>query len=132
MRTLFALLALCAFTGEARGDPMEIWSYAFVTANEEQPIGGEGSSIFKQSGTSLEGPMWSVDHRFAYRLRFGLKGATIVALLWPEKDPDHQIEFRGEALQTPDPDGKGCLIRIALTNGSHHVLLQRSVAECAT
>jgi hypothetical protein len=132
MRTLFALCVLSAFPVAAAADPVEIWSYAFVTTNAQEPIGGEGSAIFKSNDSGLEGPIWSVDHRFGFRLKFALKENTVVAVLTPEKEPKHEIELHGMATQTAEPDGKGCSVQVSLTNGVHHLLLQRFINKCAT
>ena len=133
MRTLFVFFVLCTLpiATEAAG-PVEIWSYAFVTTNGTEPIGGEGSAIFKPNDIGLEGPMWSVDHRLGFRLKFALKGSAFIGIFIPEKDPKHEIELHGTGTQTPEPDGKGCSVQVDLTNGIHHVLLQRFIEKCAT
>ena len=133
MRTL---LMLCVLGVSANvvyaAAPVEIWSYAFVTTDAQGPVGGEGSAIFKPVGDSLEGPMWSVDHRLGFRLKFSLKDNSVVAFLSPEKNSGQQVELRGTATQTPEPDGKGCALQASVVNGVHHVLLRRVVDRCAT
>ena len=132
MKTFSLGCMLCLFVANATATgPVEIWSYAFVTAGAQEPIAGQGSAIFKPDGTGLEGPMWSQD-RVAYRLKFSLKGDAVVADLTPEKNPSGEIHLEGSATQTHEADGKGCSIQVRLVNGLHYVLLQRFVDKCAT
>jgi len=131
MRTLLLLCTLGASASATHGaTPAEIWSYAFVTTDAEGPVGGEGSAIFKPVGESLEGPMWSVDHRLGFRLKFSVKDNSATAFLTPEKG--QEIELHGTATQTPESDGKGCAVQANVVSGVHHVLLRRVVKECAT
>jgi len=132
MRTLLLLCFLSACSGMTHAaGPVEIWSYAFITTEAQGPVGGEGSAIFKPVGDSLEGPMWSVDHRLGFRLKFSVKENSVVAILTPEKDSSQKIELHGTATQAPEPDGKGCAVHMSLVNGVHHVLLQHYVEKCA-
>lgn len=75
--------------------------------------------------------MWSVDHRLGFRLKFSIKENLVVAILTSEKNSSEKIELHGMAIQTPEPDGKGCAVRASLINGVHHVLLQRFIDKCA-
>jgi hypothetical protein len=133
MRTLLLLCLLSSYPGIVHAAaPVEIWWYAFITTEAQGPVGGEGKSIFKPVGESLEGPMWSVDHRLGFRLKFSVKESAVNAILTPEKDPGQQIELHGTATQAPEPDGKGCAVHVSLVNGVHHILLQHLIDKCAT
>lgn len=129
----WVLFLLAFLGGSAHAENVEIWSYAFVTvpAGEQQPIGGDGSAIFKPVEGQREGPMWSHD-RTGYRLKFTTSGQSASAVLTPEKKTGAEVRLEGSVTETPEANGKGCSVVARLTNGVHYVLLQRYADPCGS